>query len=215
MIYSVQDINKDVRITLEENEVSTPLIEISDNDTLSLNAIITQKIAHSVRSITMNAPSRLLEGGTTIDSTIKWESGKTGSGMGYTQLPDDFMRLVAFKMSDWVRPVTDVIHDTDEKYFLQKSKFPGIRGNINKPVCAITTNGDGKVLEFYSCNGGENVTRTVAKYIPYPNVENGAIDICPKLYTAVIYYTAALVCLTYKESEQAKLFFEISKTYIQ
>ena len=215
MTYSVQDINNDVRIALEENEMSVPFIEISDNNTLSLNAIITQKIVHAVRSITMDAPSSLLEGGTTFASTIQWESGTVGSGMGYTKLPDDFMRLVVFRMSDWKRPVTDVIQDTNEKYFLQKSKFPGISGNVNKPVCAITTYEDGKTLEFYSCNGGPTVTVKAARYLPYPNFENGSIYICPKLYTAVIYYTAALACLTYKESEQAKTFFEIAKTYIQ
>ena len=63
---------------------------------------------------------RSTDGGKTFASTIQWEGGTVGSGMGYTKLPDDFMRLVVFRMSDWKRPVTDVIQDTNEKYFLQK-----------------------------------------------------------------------------------------------
>ena len=215
MTYSVQDIIKDVRIALEENEVSSPFVAIADNDTLSLNAIITQKLVHAVRSVTNDAPSKLLDGGKTFASTIQWETNTIGKGMGYTSLPDDFMRLVIFQMSDWRRPVIDPIQDSDYSYFLQKSKFSGIRGGVDKPVCAITTYSSGKVLEFYSCTGGVTVTVKVAKYIPYPSIANDSIDICPKLYIPVIYYTAGLVLTTYKDNDQASKLFTLAKDYIK
>lgn len=215
MTYSIQDIIKDVRIALEENEVSSPFVVIEDNDTLSLNAIITQKLTHAVRSVTSDAPSKLLDGGKAFASTINWETGTTGKGMGYTSLPDDFMRLVIFQMSDWRRPVIDPIQDSDYSYFLQKSKFSGIRGGVDKPVCAITTYSSGKVLEFYSCIGGNVVTVKVAKYISYPSIDSGSIDICPKLYIPVIYYTAGLALTTYKDNDQASKLFTIAKDYIK
>lgn len=213
MEYSVQDIIKEVRKALDENEVNESLLD--DSDTLSLNAIIEQKIPDAVRSVTESAPSRLLDGGVEFASTLNWESGVAGKGMGYTVLPGDFMRLVIFQMNDWRRPVVQPIEDTDPMYFLQKSKFSGIRGGIDKPVCAITTYPIGKVMEFYSCVGGASVAIKVAKYLSYPSVKNGNIDICKHLFTPVVYYTAGLVCMTYKDNQQAESLFAIANDYLK
>lgn len=213
MNYSVRDIIKEVRKALDENEVNTLLLD--DSDTLSLNAIIEQKIPDAARSVTESAPSRLLEGGVAFAATLNWESGMPGKGMGYTLLPDDFMRLVIFQMNDWRRPVVMPIEDTDPIYFLQKSKFPGIRGGIDKPVCAITTYPTGKVMEFYSCVGGGSVAVKVAKYLSYPVVIDGHIDVCKRLFTPVVYYTAGLVCVTYKDSQQAESLFSIANDYLK
>jgi len=215
MNYSIQDIIKEVRLALDENEISVPLIAIADNDTLSLNAIISQKLVHAVRSVTQESPSNLLDGGVSFATTVTWESGVSGKGMGYTTLPDDFMRLVVFQMSDWHRPVLDPIEDSDPIYLLQKSKFSGIRGGVDKPICAITTYPEGKVMEFYSCIGGLTVTVKMAKYIPYPSIVNDNISICPKLLIPVIYYTAGLVCSTYKDKEHADVLFSIAKDYLK
>lgn len=213
MNYSVQDIIKDVRKALDENEINTSII--SDVYSLSLDAIIEQKIPDAVRSVTESAPSRLLDGGVDFASAINWESGTIGKGMGYTLLPDDFMRLVIFQMSDWRRPVLVPIEDSDPAYFLQKSKFPGIRGGIDKPICAITTYSTGKVMEFYSCVGGNTTTVKTAKYLPYPLTKNGGIDICKHLYTPVLYYISGLVCLTYKDKEHGGVLFSIANDYLK
>lgn len=213
MEYSVQDIIKEVRKALDENEVNESLLD--DSDTLSLNAIIEQKIPDAVRGVTESAPSRLLDGGVAFADTLNWESGVLGKGMGYTVLPDDFMRLVIFQMNDWRRPVVQPIEDTDPMYFLQKSKFSGIRGGIDKPVCAITTYPTGKVMEFYSCVAGESAAVKVAKYLPYPSVKNGNVDICKHLFTPVIYYAAGLVCMTYKDGQQAEALFTIANDYLK
>ena len=213
MNYSVQDVIKDVRKTLDENEVNTFFID--DVYTLSMDAIIEQKILDAARSVAEVSPSRLLDGGVPFATTLNWESGSKGKGMGYTPLPDDFMRLVIFQMSDWRRPVVTPIEDTDSVYFLQKSKFPGIRGGIDKPICAITTYPTGKVFEFYSYIGGESVSVKVAKYLPFPSIKNDSIDICEHIYTPIIYYAAGLVCQTYKEKEQGDLLFSIAKDFLR
>lgn len=213
MIYSVQEVIKDVRKALDENEVNTFFID--DVYTLSMDAIIEQKITDAARSITVSAPSRLLDGGISFATSVKWDSGTVGKGMGYTDLPEDFMRLVIFQMSDWRRPVVSPIEDTDPIYFLQKSKFPGIRGGIDKPMCAITTYPTGKVMEFYSCVGGESVFVKIARYLPYPSIKDGGIDICPHVYIPIIYYTAGLVCQTYKEVEQGNVLFSIANDILK
>ena len=215
--YSVSSIVEKVRIALDENQVNTSLVA-SDNDTLSLNAIIEQKILHAVRQITEHCHSRLLDGGTAFASSITWASGTQGVGYGYTILPEDFMRLVIFQMSDWARPVTNVIYDTDKLYQLQKSRFSGIRGATEKPVCAVTTYSIGKVMEFYTCIGGSGVTVKTARYIPFPSIQTvndiQVVDICPKLFDPIIYQTAGLVAMTYKDAISGTL-FQIAETFLK
>lgn len=215
--YSVSSIVEKVRIALDENQVNTSLVA-TDNDTLSLNAIIEQKIAHAARQITERAPSHLLDGGKAFATSLTWPSGTIGSGYAHASLPDDFMRLVAFQMSDWARPVLNPINDADPLYFLQKSKFSGIKGSTEKPVCAITTYSTGKVMEFYSSTGGSEVTVKTARYLAYPAVATvetvQVYDLCPKLFDAIIYQTAGLVAMTYKDAVSSTL-FQIAETLMK
>lgn len=214
MQYDVEDIVKEVRIALDENSQSTALLAISDNDTLELNDIIYQKIIHAIRMVVGKAPSHLLDEGKDFSSsTLTWESGVVGKGMAWIKLPDDFLRLVIFRMTDWQRPVLTPISDTDDMYYLQKSRFAGVRGGVEKPVCAITTYPEGKVMECYSSKGGADVKIKVAKYISEPKIEEGKVYVCDKLFTPVVYTAAALTAMTFKDANADPL-LKIANEYL-
>ena len=53
MQYLLEGILSDVRITLDENEMTADLIR--DINTLSLNDIIRQKVVDAVRTVSLNA----------------------------------------------------------------------------------------------------------------------------------------------------------------
>lgn len=210
MIYQIQDIERDVRIALDENDVSTQLVQMGDVDTLALNDIIRSKIVEAVRRVELAAPAHLLEEGHDFSSGIYWN----GDGSGWVLLPDDFMRLIAFRMSDWERTVYEAISVDDPLYAKQSSRYKGIRGNVQKPVCAIVNRAEGKALEFYACK--DNTVMIVrAGYLPYPSIDaNDGIDISQRCYEAVIYTIAALVAATYGDSEKTTNLNELSKTLI-
>lgn len=210
MIYQIQDIERDVRIALDENDVSTQLVLMGDIDTLALNDIIRSKIVEAVRRVELAAPAHLLEEGHDFSSGIYWN----GDGSGWVLLPDDFMRLIAFRMSDWERTVYEAISVDDPLYAKQSSRYKGIRGNVQKPVCAIVNRAEGKALEFYACK--DNTAMIVrAGYLPYPSIDaNDGIDISQRCYEAVIYTIAALVAATYGDSEKTTNLNELSKTLI-
>ena len=90
--------------------------------------------------------------------------GKTG----YVVLPPDFLRLSAFKMEEWERPVTMPITSLDPIYPLQKNKF--VRGGISKPVGVLTFTGASKILEYYSVQSSHVVE--YLRYIPETLPEN-------------------------------------------
>ena len=219
MLYSVNDLKKEIRIVLDQNMTSEQLFESGDIDTLTLDEIIESKLADATRIVIINAPNYLLDGGVDggklFGESIFWDSGATGHGKGSINLPSDFLRLICFQMSDWSRSVTEAINESHPIYAMQASRYSGIRGNPEKPVVAIIHTSVGLTLEFFSCMGGENVKIKKARYLANPKIVDGQIDICEKLKSATIYYAASLVSTTLKDVEGANMFKEISKNLMQ
>ena len=213
MKYQVKDIIREVRVALDQNMSSAPLVELGDVDTLSLEEIIHSKIVDAVRSVELAVPHHLLDSGLPFGDSIAW-NGQPGQSSGYILLPDDFLRLLAFQMSDWSCAVHDAITPADPRYALQSSRFPGIRGCPQKPIVAIVNRAIGKTLEFYSCTGGKDVAIKQALYIPMPKEQLGVIYIPELIKDAVVYYAAHLVAVSTQQNEQAKALLAISNTLI-
>lgn len=213
MTDQIENIKRDVRIALDQNMVSTQLLSTGDIDTLSLDDIIESKIIEAARLVTRDAPLYLLDGGSSFGESIHWFS-REGFGGGYIVLPTDFLRLVAFQMSDWDYPVTTAITEDSPLYPLQSSRYGGVRGNPQNPVVAIISEYP-LLLEFYSCTAGAGVSVKRAKYIPYPKIENGQLTFCEKLRPAIIYYTAYLTALTIGNGDAATAMLNTSKELMQ
>ena len=188
MIVQAEDMAKAVRVAIDMNHNSTPLLADDDLDTVSLDDIIYAKLTDAVRMVEMEAPLNLLEQGHQFGEAVTWgEDGK-----GWILLPDDFMRLVVFKMSDWRHSISEAITQDDPIYTRQFSKWKGICGNPEKPVVAIVNRAEGQVLEFFSCKD-DTATVDQAVYVPLPKIDiDGGIDVSEKCYRAAVYRAAAL-----------------------
>lgn len=207
MIKQVDEMLRDVRVCLDQNEVSESLLVEGDVDTLSVNDIIRSKLLDAVCRVESAAPVHLLEEGHSFGDNLYWR----GDGSGWTLLPDDFMRLIVFEMSDWAQPVYEAIAPTDAAYALQRSRIKGLRGNVESPVCALTNRPEGKVLEFYSCDS-EDATVRRAQYLPYPKIDaDGGIDLSARCYTSILYMASALTLVTFGDTDKATLLTEQSK----
>lgn len=207
MVYKILQIARDVRIAIDENKTSEQLIADEDIDTLSLNDIVRSKIVEAVRRVVTEAPTHLLDGGLPFGDAIFWRS----KGSGWTLLPEDFMRLLIFKMSDWERPVYEPITAADPQYQLQFSRYKGLRGNPQKPVVSIVSRAEGRALELFS---SKDSTATVeqAVYLPFPKVDcDGGIEIPERCYMPVIYQAASLVLSTIGQSDLSSVMSELSK----
>jgi len=214
MLYSVDALKSEIRVALDQNMTSDQLIISSDIDTLSLEEIIESKIPDAARIVESGAPRHLLEGGKNLRESISWDS-EVGYGSGRILLPEDFMRLVSFQMSDWSKPCTAAITEDDPLYLAQSSRFPGVRGNPQKPVVAISVQPAGAVLEFFSCTQGPDVFVRRATYLPIPKIEEGYIDLCPKLERAIVYYAAHLVATTIGDANGAAALLNTSNVLMQ
>ena len=214
MEYNVADIVREIRVTLDQNMTSDALEGLGDVDTLSLEEIIQSKIIDAVRQVIMSAPVWLLGPGIPFGDSIAWDT-QEGIGSGYVLLPVDFLRLVAFQMTDWSQPVYDAITPADPRYAMQHSRFPGIRGCPEKPVVALINKPTGMALEFFSCNGGAGTAIMQANYMPQPSIVEGKISIPYQVKDAAVYYAAYLVALTEQQGELAEKMLAVSNSFIQ
>ena len=207
--YPLDKIAEDVRITLDQNMTSDALTEIGDVDTLALNEIIRSKIVEAVKRVHCTAPHYLLDGGHDfMDAGVHWMEHQSG----WVLLPEDFMRFIVFEMDDWARPVFNAINHDDAEYERQHSRFKGIRGTAQRPVCFVSVRSVGRVLEFYSCRS-EDARISRAPYIPYPVIDdNDSIEICQRCYDAVVYTAAALVLITFGDTEKSNVLNELAKS---
>lgn len=210
MIVQAEDMAKAVRVAVDMNHSSTPLLADDDIDTESFDEIIYAKLVDAVRVVEQEAPSHLLEQGHQFGSdNVNW----TENGKGWIILPDDFMRLVVFKMSDWKLSVSDAISQDDPLYLRQFSRWKGISGNPEKPVVAIVNRAEGTVLEFFSCNN-DTATIEQAVYVPYPKIDiDGGIDVSEKCYRAAI-YRAASFALASIGDQLSTTMLELSKSLL-
>lgn len=206
-VYRIENIAKDVRIALDRNGSSAALADIGDVDTLTIDEIIISKIIEGIKHVHSAAPAYLLDGATSFAGTVNWEDKECG----WILLPNDFMRFVSFKMDDWSRPVYSCSTTDDIEYEKQSSRFKGLRGTSQKPLCFIAIRPGGRALEFYSSKS-TNAEVEMATYLPYPQIESDSVKICSRCYDAVIYTIAALVLMTFGDVEKSNVFNELAKS---
>lgn len=192
MIYRAKDMVEDVKVAIDENRNNEALLAEADIDTLSLDDIIYSKLATAARLVEMEAPLIMLESGHNFveDNSKDFFIGEDGKG--FIVLPNDFMRLICFRMSDWERTVYEAITENHPSYKLQSSKWKGVCGTKEKPVVAIVRRSEGKVLEFYSSEDNKAKVEQAA-YLPYPHIdESGGIDISQDCYVSSVFRAASL-----------------------
>lgn len=211
MIVKVDKMAGDIRVALDNDRNSGTLASLGDVDTLSIDNIIRSKVTDAVEAVERACPVYKLESGRNFGDAVYWHDGDTS---GRVLLPDDFMRLMVFKMSDWERPVYAALGSDDEGYNRQFSRWKGLRGTAQKPVAAIVTRPEGRALEFWSCKSQE-ATVERAVYAALPRIDrDGGIEVSPRCYRAAVYYAAGLTAQALGD-ESAKTYFEIAKTMME
>ena len=212
MQYTVADIVEDVRIALDQNQDENSIIAQEDN-TLKLDEIIRQKILHAARHLLETSDASVIDCGKTSSLNLE-EIGSVGWGelsAWKALLPNDYLRLLTLKMSDWKRGVHATIHVESAEYSQLQSGFIGITGNPERPVVAeaqhIGTLDDAVVqwreLEVYSSATGEC---DEFRYCPIPMIDqDDCLDFPEKLHRMLIYQAASLVAATYKDTALAQL----------
>lgn len=202
MNYAVADIAKDVRVTLDQNQVESILA--TDDDTLELDDIIRNKITEAAMRILREAPLRMIDGTVTLPEPVTIEDEDSVPIRAVIRLPDDYLRLVIVKMSDWKTPLRVAVLDTSDIYQTVTSEFDGIRPNQYRPLAVETEDADGPILELWGSSDAEAVLEQ-GRYIGQPRVRDGILNFPKLLYPALVNMTAALTAQAYKDNSAQPL----------
>lgn len=211
MEVSGTDLAKDVRVAIDENTKTTAFTDGDGNaidaDTVEMDDIIRSKIVDGINAVRMAAPLSKLELTHTAPA-VEWIDA--GKGIGQVTLPDDYLRLAMFRMSDWTHGVAQAISPVSPQYAQQFSEWKGVRGNPSRPMVAVSADAatGGRVMEFFSSDDDTATARLV-----YVAREDGgsAYHIEDGIYRAVVLKTAALTVAAYGNGELMQLLNALSE----
>lgn len=240
MQVSEATIIKDVRVAMDENTSVAPFTDSDGNtfdpDTLEMEEIIKSKIADGVNAVRSVAPLSKLEPASIKSGEgwpVTWIDGE--KMIGEVPLPDDYLRMVMFKMSDWAHAATTPIAADSALYHQQFSKWKGVRGNPSRPNIAIATDtATGKnVLQFFSCDSTEATAELAyikrcdgpSNQIEIDSAESKEIgsptrpslhmyEIEKAIYRAVVLKIAALVAAAYANGDMMNLMNTLAQEVI-
>lgn len=160
MLYPTADIIADVKVALDQNQTENQIIDQEDN-TLELGEIIHQKILHAARHLLETSDVSVIDGKTCYIKKLDgsgqpdnpdwpdpepdgqiiqlYEDTETTYGdlsVWVMEMPDDYLRLLSLRMSDWKRGVHATIPYESAEYSQLRSGFIGITGNPERPAVA-------------------------------------------------------------------------------
>lgn len=135
-------INK-VKTRIDEVSMSGDVIvEVGVENSKPYDSIISELLDESALEVLLKAPFYRLN--ITSGNPSVYADDTTGS----LTLPDDFLRLVSLRMSDWQQPVTELAIAGDEVAKRQANKF--LRGGKAKPVGVLSKTNAGYQINYYS-----------------------------------------------------------------
>lgn len=157
-------INK-VKTRIDEVSMSGDVIvEVGVENSKPYDSIIAELLDESALEILLKAPFYRLNISTsdvtakantsTKNKVLMTPSGtievanKADNQTGTIVLPDDFLRIVSLKMSDWEQPVTELAIQGDELARMQSNKH--LRGSVVKPVGVLSKTNAGYQINYYS-----------------------------------------------------------------
>ena len=226
MQVSEATIIKDVRVAVDENTSVAPFTDGDGNtfdpDTLEMEEIIKSKIADGVNAVRKTAPLSMLESARLASGgswPVTWIDEE--KMIGEVPLPDDYLRMVMFKMSDWAHAATMPIAAGSALYHQQFSEWKGVRGNPSRPNIAIATDtSTGRnVIQFFSCDSTDATAElTYIKRCDKPNEPdepNTMYEIEQGIYRAVVLRTAALVAAAYGNADMMNLMNTLAQEVIK
>ncbi|MBQ7822760.1 MAG: hypothetical protein IJ338_01055 [Bacteroidaceae bacterium] len=189
MKIDIEELTRMVKTNMEELSPEWES-EVLQTDSVGIERYIEAKLPEAIRQVLLSAPSGIIEA-VPFDSTLLPQKKQDGSGM--VHLPDDWMRMILFKMKGWNRAVTAFLTEEDPFSACQQNLF--LRGGSSKPVCVVGHASDGRLaLFYYSLPAYVRVHEIEqALYLPVPKAVDGTYDFPRRLMPEVCYMCAALV----------------------
>jgi hypothetical protein len=186
MKVKVTDIEKRVIALLDENSEILEERTVYGDETAEVKFLIRQLLPDAARAVLSEAALSDIDEVSSIGSpAVSFGS----DGRGVMTLPDDYLRLVSFRMSDWTRSVTIPMDATGDVYALRCSSRMSDR--LKSPGVAVIHSKSGRTLEIFGSSS--DATVALALYVAMPTISDGVIHLPSALVSTVEKRTAEMV----------------------
>lgn len=154
-------INK-VKTRIDEVSASGDVIvDVGVENTKPFDSIIDELLDESALEILLKAPFYRLPVYKATNLTAKKDTND--DRIGSIILPNDFIRLVSFKMKGWLQPVLSFALPGDAVAIKQSNKY--IRGGVAKPVAVLYKDDTSMYINYYSVAPASDHEVTEFNYI--------------------------------------------------
>lgn len=188
------------------NEIGEDTNEsLLDEDTIRIDEYIESCIGDALSLVILNSVNPVNPKKCTLSAT------GNGDGSGYVILPDDFVKLLSFRMNGWKRAVSEAYPLESETAKEQGNIYS--RGTKSKPVCVLSYSPEGKkTIEYYSVDKDGNNEISVFVYeSSYDENSDINMNASSVEFKALCYMTASLVYSIFESPNTAR---EMQKTAI-
>lgn len=179
-------------------------------DAVDLHKLVEGSIVEAAVKVHNLAPSVMIDGILGTAGT-DYETSLTEKVLTIT-MKKDTIRVASVKASDSSIIVSDLVPEDSAEGRKQLDKY--VRGVPDDPrlVLAKVWAGDNlPVLKYYTTETAE----VELYYVPYPEIEETIIMICPKLEYAVLNEIAAMVLDILGEHDKAAIYREKANKYME
>lgn len=198
---------KKVRQLINESESDADVTLLTD-DTRSLDEHITRLLPEAVLMVQTNARRGAVNPRSAVVSQN--EIATVEEGVGEVPLPEDFVKLLSFKIKGWQRPCTLLYPAASQVAQMQSS--PYTRGGVSRPVCVEKITASGRSLLCYSLPSGTVPKVEHLLYEARFDAGEGVIGGDDALATAVAYQCTALLYMVFERRDNAALMQSMAAT---
>ena len=204
MDVEVTDIIERVKTTIDEIAANdAEWVELQDNS--EMDAIIEQKIPEAIDFVHRTAKYELLAG-----DVIQTKEGTADSTRPTITITDTLLRFISGLAGSWSWPVTALLTKDEDEYAVALDDYCG--ASVDRPAVLMQS---AKKFMFVEAAEGDDISMEyIAKAAlkeaddedPRGTVDDDYYEIDANMVTAVIYYIAGLVCMTYNEERADTMF---------
>ena len=170
---SRSDLINKVKTRIDEvSKSGDTIVDVGIENTKPYDTIVDELLDESALEVLLKAPFFRLPI-TAMTTPASGTPDTNDAKIGTISLPADFLRLVSFKMKEWLKPVTTFALPGDDIAVKQSNKY--IRGGVAKPVAILRKTSTGHLVSYYSINSSHQIGEFL--YIKKSKAENITDDL--------------------------------------
>ena len=210
---SVQAAHSYVRRVLDELVSAESIGMLGCLDSVDLHRLVEGFLVEAAVRVHNNAPAILLDGMSAMNGE-DYEASLADGVITITMLKDT-IRMASIKVEDSPIVVCDLIPEDSAEGRKQLNQY--VRGVYDDPrvVLAKQWAADHRPIFKYYSTEQETMPGISLEYVPYPNLIESVVSICPRLEYAVLNEVAAMVLDALSEHDKAVLYRTKAKEYME